>query len=225
VSDAQPQHRPIILVTSFEPFGGSPVNPTMAIARHLAAMPCRFGSRAYATLPVVTGTGIGSTWAAIQTHLERIRPDAVVALGENAKADRINLERVAVNLRDARIADNSGVQLIDEPVVAGAPDARFSTLPLRKMLVACDSAGVPATLSLSAGSFLCNELMFRLLECGRPRVSGFIHVPQLPEQAAVRGGPAMDAETAARGVHAALGVVAELLAQVGGKPSPDGAAA
>jgi len=203
--------RPLILVTSFQPFGGSPVNPTMAIAQELAAMPCSVGSRAYATLPVVTGTGAGSTWAAIEPLLDELQPDAVVALGESAKADRINLERVAVNLRDARIADNSGVQLVDLPVIDGAPDARFSSLPLRDMLAACESAGVPATLSLSAGAFLCNELMFRLLERARPRACGFIHVPQLPEQAAERGGPAMDAATSARGVHAALEALARAL--------------
>ena len=204
--------RPLILVTSFEPFGGSALNPTIAIARALAEMPCRLGSRAYATLPVVTGTGAGSAWAAIQPVLETLRPDAVVSLGESAKADRINFERLAVNLRDARIADNAGVQLQDAPVVAGAANAHFATLPVREMLAACESAGVSAQFSMSAGTFLCNELMYRLLEHGSPRVSGFVHVPQLPEQAAERGGPSMDAATAASGVHAAIEVLAVRLA-------------
>ena len=204
--------RPLILVTSFEPFGGSALNPTIAIARALAAMPCRLGSRAYATLPVVTGTAPGSAWAAIEPILEAIRPDAVVSLGENAKADRINFERLAVNLRDARIADNAGVQLQDAPVVDGAANAHFTTLPVREMLAACESAGVAAQFSMSAGTFLCNELMFRLLEHGSPRMSGFVHVPQLPEQAAKRGGPSMDAATAAGGVHAAIEVLAARLA-------------
>ena len=122
--------RPLILVTSFEPFGGSPVNPTMAIAQELAAMPCATGSRAYAALPVVTGTGAGSTWATVEPIVEALQPDAVVALGESAKADRINLERVAVNLRDARIADNSGVQIIDLPVIVGAPAAQVLPGPV-----------------------------------------------------------------------------------------------
>ena len=203
--------RPLILVTSFEPFGGSPVNPTMAIARELAAMPCAAGSRVYATLPVVTGTGSGSAWAALEPLLAGRVPDAVVSLGESAKADRINFERVAVNLRDARIADNSGVQLVDAAVIEGAPDACFATLPLREMVAACESAGVPAMLSPSAGTFLCNEIMFRVLMHGGPRASGFVHVPQLPEQAAARGGPAMEALTSARGVHAALEALAALL--------------
>ena len=212
MSEARESRRPLILVTSFEPFGGSPVNPTMAIARELAPMTSGVGTRAYATLPVVTGTGAGSTWAAIAPLLDELQPDAVVALGESAKADRINFERVAVNLRDARIADNSGLQLVDMPVVDGAPAAHFATLPLREMLAACESAGVPATLSLSAGAFLCNELMYRLRHRDCPGTTGFIHVPQLPEQAAARGGPAMDAATSARGIHAALEVLAARLA-------------
>ncbi|MFM2164201.1 MAG: hypothetical protein RL325_638 [Planctomycetota bacterium] len=204
--------RPLILVTSFEPFGGSAVNPTIAIARLLAAMPCAAGSRTYATLPVVTGIGTGSAWAAVEPVLRELRPDAVVALGESAIAGRVNFERVAVNLRDARIADNSGVQLVDAPVVDGAAPAHFSTLPVREMTAACQAAGVPAQLSLSAGAFLCNELMYRLLDRGEPRACGFVHVPQLPEQAFARGGPSMDAATSARGVHAALEALAAQLA-------------
>lgn len=203
--------RPLILVTCFEPFGGSPVNPTMRITGLLHAMPLTHGSLAFATLPVVTGVSDGSAWAAASPQVDALAPDAVVALGESAKADAITFERVAVNLRDARIADNAGVQLVDVPVVEGAPVAHFSTLPLRAMAAACESSGVAAALSLSAGSFLCNELMFRLLDRRNPAIAGFIHVPQLPEQAAMRGGPSMDAETSARGVHAALEALAATL--------------
>jgi pyroglutamyl-peptidase len=204
--------RPRILVTSFEPFGGSPVNPTIEIARILATLPCALGSRAFVTLPVVTGTHAGSAWDRLAPIVDDLVPDAVVSLGENAHADRIHFERVAINLRDARIADNAGVQLADAPVVQGAPDAYFARLPLREMHAACVGAGVPAAFSLSAGAFLCNELMFRLLDGGHPAFSGFIHVPQLPEQAAVRGGPAMDAAASARGIHAALEVLAARIA-------------
>lgn len=204
--------RPLILVTSFEPFGGSRENPTVEIARLLAELPCAFGARAYATLPVVTGDLAGSAWERCTQVLDDLAPDAVVALGENAKAPCIHLERIAVNLRDARIPDNAGVQLHDASVVDGAPDAYFATIPLREMLAACEGAGAPAQLSLSAGSFLCNELMFRLLDRAAPPRAGFVHVPQLPSQAEVRGGPSMDAATAARGIHAAIEVLAARLA-------------
>jgi len=183
----------------------------MRIAELLQAMPTAHGARAFATLPVVTGISAGSAWSTLVPLLDALAPDAVVALGESAKADAITFERVGVNLRDARIADNAGTQLVDMPVVDGAPDGRFSTLPLRAMRTACEAAGVPATLSLSAGSFLCNELMFRLLERGAPATTGFIHVPQLPEQALTRGGPSMNATTSARGVHAALEILAAAL--------------
>ncbi|MFZ9880843.1 MAG: pyroglutamyl-peptidase I [Phycisphaerales bacterium] len=209
--------RPLILVTSFEPFGGSPVNPTMRIAEILQKRPFAPGSLEFATLPVVTGVSQGSAWARLAPALEALAPDAVVSLGESAKAERINIERIALNLRDARIADNAGTQLRDQPVVEGAPDARFATLPVRALVDACLAAGVDAELSLSAGTYLCNEIMFRTLDDAAtrtlPRRSGFIHVPQLPEQSAARGGPSMPAESSARGVHAALVQLATLLAE------------
>jgi pyroglutamyl-peptidase len=196
--------RPLVLVTCFEPFGGSHVNPTMAIAKLLESMPCAHGGRAYATLPVVGGVDAGSAWDRVSPMIESLRPDAVVALGESARAETITFERIAVNLRDGRIADNAGVLVVDEPVIEGGPDAIFATLPVRELAQACVDAGVPSTLSLSAGSFLCNELMYRLLADGRIGRAGFIHVPQLPEQSYARGGPMMEARIAAAGVHAAL---------------------
>lgn len=200
--------RPLILVTCFEPFGGSHVNPTMAIVKLLESMPCARGARSYAALPVVGGTGAGSAWSGIAPLLDSLKPDAVVALGESAKADAITFERVAINLRDSRIADNAGVLVVDEPVIEGAPDAIFTTLPVRALAQACIDAGVPSTLSLSAGSFLCNEIMYRLLADARVGCAGFIHVPQLPEQSYARGGPMMEARIAAAGVHAALEALA-----------------
>lgn len=204
--------RPRILVTCFEPFGGSHVNPTMTIAQLLESMPCERGSRAYATLPVVGGTENGSAWARISPLIDSLAPDAVVALGESARAEAITFERVAVNLRDSRIPDNAGVLVVDEPVVDGGPDAMFATLPVRELAQACVEAGVPSTLSLSAGSFLCNEIMYRLLADDRVGCAGFIHVPQLPEQSYARGGPMMEARIAAAGVHAALERLAATLA-------------
>lgn len=203
--------RPHILVTAFEPFGGSVVNPTMRIIELLAGMPCGRGDRAYATLPVVGGVDEGSAWARISSAIDALRPDAVVALGESAKAESVTFERVAVNLRDSRIADNAGVLVVDEAVIAGGPDAIFATLPVRELAQACIDAGVPSTLSLSAGSFLCNEVMYRLLADDRVGMAGFIHVPQLPEQSYLRGGPMMEARIAAAGVHAALETLASMI--------------
>ena len=208
--------RPRILVTCFEPFGGSDINPTMLIAEALRGMPSAHGSREYVVLPVVGGVGSTSAWSKFLPVQSFFKPDAIVALGESAKADRVHFERVAVNLRDSRIADNEGVQVVGLPVLSLAPDEFFATLPLRTMMAACERTGTPAALSMSAGTFLCNELMFRLLahemsRGGESALAGFLHVPQLPEQAALRGGPSMAIEHAARGVHAAIEALAELL--------------
>ncbi len=193
-----------ILLTAFEPFGGSDRNPTLEIARSISAsMP----SIATTVLPVVTGTGPGSAWAVLRPILDEPW-DVIVHLGESAKANMIMVERVAVNLRDNSVADNTGSMLRDALVVDGGPAAYFSTLPVRELVEASIAAGVPCALSLSAGTFLCNETMYRTLDAmhgaGRSTVTGFVHVPQLPEQAAARGGPSMEAVIMARAVGAML---------------------
>jgi pyroglutamyl-peptidase len=120
--------------------------------------------------------------------IARHRPELVLAVGQAGGRAEVSLERVAINLIDARIPDNAGVQPVDAPVVAGAPDAYFSTLPLKAMLAALRDAGIPATLSHTAGTFVCNHAFFALahrLARGRRNVrGGFVHVPYLPEQAA-----------------------------------------
>lgn len=197
-----------LLLTSFDPFGGSATNPTIAIAQLLRD---EYEPRgvAFAQLPVVGGEGIGSARAVCAELIKSLRPIVVVHLGEAQGRSRVSVERVAINLRDSRIPDNGGSMVADVSVVDGAPDAYFSTLPFRALLAACDRASVANELSLSAGAFLCNEVMYATLHasaCGVSSVqrSGFIHVPQLPEQAESRGGPSMDAEESARGIAAVL---------------------
>ena len=210
--------RPRILVTCFEPFGGSAVNPTMLIAHELAQLSCAHGSRAFVTLPVIGGTEHESAWSRVLPVLNSFQPDAVVALGESAKAECLNFESVAVNLRSSRIPDNAGVQVLSMPVIADAHAELQATLPLALMMEASESSGVSAVLSLSAGTFLCNELMYRLLahaSATPPRqcLAGFVHVPQLPEQALERGGPSLPASTSAHGIHAAIEALAHQLAR------------
>lgn len=140
----------------------------------------------------------------------RDRPDAVVCLGESGQATGITFERVAVNLRDYRLPDNAGRQVVDQPVVAQGPAAYFATLPVRTMFEAVRERGIHAELSMSAGTFLCNEVMYAALHWAATEapatLAGFVHVPRLPEQVAGRDGalPSMDAMTTARGVAAAL---------------------
>ena len=122
--------------------------------------------------------------AALREH----DPVLVIAVGQAAARDTVSLERIAINLIDAPIADNAGQQPVDIPVIAGALPAYFSTLPLKAMLRAMSKAGIPASLSLSAGSFVCNEVFYALMhglaeQGGRTRQAGFIHVPCLDVQA------------------------------------------
>jgi len=198
-----------ILLTAFEPFGGSDRNPTIEIARSIGDSKTWIST---AVLPVVTGVGGGSAWATLLPLLDDSW-DAVVHLGESAKATAIMVERVAVNLRDSSVADNTGSMPCDAPVVDGGPAAHFATLPVRDLVAASLMVDVPAALSLSAGTFLCNETMYRTLHevhgAKHSTLAGFVHVPQLPEQASVRGGPSMDAAVMARAIGAMLSRLGE----------------
>ncbi len=173
-----------LLVTGFEPFGNSQTNPSEQVVKALEARDLPGIELITAILPVDAQRGP----QALSGRLESIQPQAVICLGEARRRAAVSFERVAVNLLDFTIPDNAGAQLIDQPVVPGGPAAYFSTLPLRKMLTAVMRVGVPAELSLSAGSYLCNQVMYTLLHhlaVNRAAVpAGFIHLPALPEQAA-----------------------------------------
>ena len=199
-----------VLVTGFEPFGGSAVNPSEQLIEQLGASGVPGLDIATALLPV---SGRAASTALLEA-VAHTRPAAVVCLGEHGKRRTIAIERVALNLRDYRLPDNEGLIVEDEPVVAGGPAAHFSTLPVRAMREAVEAVDVPVHLSLSAGTFLCNEVLYVLLhELDRIAGSvlgGFIHVPRLPEQQASHGGkaPSMPLATTLRGVTAALSTLA-----------------
>jgi len=199
-----------LLVTGFEPFAGASVNPSAEVAarldgRRLAGVDVRA-----AVLPV---HHVGAAAQAVAL-LERHDPVAVVHLGLAGERAQIALERVAINVMDYAIPDNAGWQARDEACVAGGPAAYLSTLPLRAMLDAVRAAGVPAYLSSTAGTYLCNFVMYTTLHAlaarGAARPAGFIHLPPLPAMvpADQSGLPSMDLALMVRGVEAALEVVA-----------------
>ena len=176
-----------ILLTAFEPFGGETVNPAQEAA---ALVPNEIeGIRIVKMdVPVVFGKSI----EAVRAVMEREQPRAVLCLGQAGGRTAITPERVAVNLRDARIPDNAGNQPRDEAVEPQGPAAYFSTLPVRQMTEAIRSAGIPAALSLSAGAFVCNDLFYLLMHslAGSGVPGGFIHVPaakDLPPDQTARG--------------------------------------
>jgi len=174
-----------ILLTGFEPFERDSVNPSWEAARAIDGWVCE-GARVRAVrLPCVFGRAIEALDAALAEH----SPELVVALGLAAGRADITPERVAINLDDARIADNAGRQPIDLPVVAGAPAAYFSTLPIKAMVRDLRAAGLPASVSNSAGTFVCNHVFFALMHrlATLPELAsargGFVHLPCLPSLA------------------------------------------
>lgn len=194
-----------LLITAFEPFGGEAVNPAqLAVAR----LPAKIGSVELIkqNLPVEFGRSVKLTAAAIAKE----RPDAVLCVGQAGGRDALTPERVAINCDDARIPDNAGAQPVDCPVAADGPAAYFSTLPVKAMTAAIRSAGVPARLSNTAGTYVCNHLMYGVLHLLARQYpgtrGGFLHLPYTQEQAAAQPQPApgLPLEAMVRGLEAAV---------------------
>jgi pyroglutamyl-peptidase len=193
-----------LLLTGFEPFGGEAVNPSIQVAQALHGRRIGGVQVVAIQLPCVFGRALEVLTAA----LNRSAPQLVLALGQAGGRVDLSLERVAINVDDARMADNAGAQPVDEPVQHGGPAAYFSTLPIKAMVAAVRAAGLPASISQSAGTFVCNHvfygLMHRLQSCPGVR-GGFMHLPLLPEQAARLGGMAsLPLDAMVDGVQVAL---------------------
>ena len=199
----------IIVVTGFEPFGIHTANPSEDLAKAVSGR--RFGQAVVqsAILPV-HHTDAGAMVASLLAETD---PVAVLHLGLAEGRARIALERVAVNVMDFEIADNAGYRATGEPCVPDGPAAYFSTLPLRAVQVALQGAGVPAYLSATAGTYLCNFVMYTTLHglsARRPApAAGFMHLPLLPSMvlAGAPQQPSMDLALMLRGVEVALEVI------------------
>jgi pyroglutamyl-peptidase len=189
-----------ILVSGFEPFGGDAINPSALVAQALHGRTVGGAGVVGVVLPCAFGTSI----AVLREALRRHRPQLVLALGLAAGRGGFSLERVAVNLDDARIPDNAGAQPIDMPVVERGPTAHFTTLPIKAMAAALREAGHAAEISNSAGTFVCNHVFYAMqhLLCRRKVRSGFMHLPLLPEQA--HGQPAITLQDMIDGTALAL---------------------
>ncbi len=196
--------RPTVLVTGFEPFGGEDVNPSWEICQALPAT--------IAHAPVVrlrVPTEFRRAIEVVAEAIDRVEPALVILLGQAGGRPAMSVERVAINVDDARIADNAGAQPIDEAIAPAGPAAYFATVPLKAMVAAMRAAGIPAEVSNSAGTFVCNHLLYGVLHflaaSGREARAGFIHVPWLEEQALNHPGqPTMALATMARGVEIAI---------------------
>jgi pyroglutamyl-peptidase len=175
-----------VLVTGFEPFEGDAVNPSWKVARALDGWACEGAQVKAVQLPCVFGRAIER----LDQALDEWQPELVVGLGMAGGRSEISPERVAINVDDARIPDNAGQRPIDVAVVAGAAAAYFSTLPIKAIVRDLRAAGVPASVSNTAGTFVCNHVYYALMHrmATRPALAGarggFVHLPCLPEQAA-----------------------------------------
>lgn len=193
-----------ILVTGFEPFGGEQVNVSWQVAQLLDGQRIAGCAVRALCLPCVFGQSLQVLHGALQAF----NPAVVLALGQAAGRGELSVERVAINVDDARIPDNAGAQPVDQPVIAGAPSAYFSRLPVKAIVVALREAGVPASVSQSAGTFVCNHVYFGLMHALRRRRrvrAGFLHLPVLPEQAAAHPGqPSLPLATLVQGLQLAM---------------------
>lgn len=193
-----------ILLTGFEPFGDASINPSWEAVQYVSERWNGLARLHAARLPVEFEEGAER----LRAMVELLRPDIVVATGLAAGRATVTPEVIAINRIDARIPDNSGAQPYDAPVVSGGPDGLFSTLPVKAMVAAMREAGVPATLSYSAGTFVCNSTFYALMDMirrqERPMIGGFIHVPAMPQSGPGGDLPTMSVETTARGLEAAL---------------------
>lgn len=188
-----------ILLTAFEPFDGESINPALEIARILSARP---GIRTV-TVPVT----FRDAAQVVLNTLDEERFDAVIMLGQAGGRSSVTVERVAINIDDARIPDNIGDMPTDRPILAEGPAAVFATLPIKGMVQAMQDAGVSAAISNSAGTFVCNHLMYRVLHHlnGTGIPAGFIHVPYLPEQTTGKPDmPSMSLNDMIRAIDAAI---------------------
>ena len=190
-----------VLLTGFEPFGKATLNPSGEIVKQISG-----DNIVTAILPVAYAQSAERLLALIAEH----NPDVVISLGQAEGRTHVSPERIAINLDDARLADNEGVIRNDVPIVVGGPVAYESTLPIKDIVKAINDAGVPAAVSLSAGAFLCNHVFYVAQDHfkGTKVRSGFVHVPLMDEQAGEFPGlPTMPLDQMVKAVRTMLEVL------------------
>ena len=189
-----------LIITGFDPFGGEKVNPAWeAVSR----LPDTVGGYRLTKLQIPTVFGQAAEQVLAAARLDA--PDVILCVGQAGGREAVTPERIAINCMDARIPDNAGNQPCEMSVIPGGSDGIFSTVPVRRMADAIEKAGIPGKVSNTAGTFVCNDTLYRLLHhyaATAVRV-GFIHVPHLPEQAK-DSGASMPLEDIIRGLSAAI---------------------
>ena len=202
-----------ILVTGFDPFGGEKINPALETIKRLPD--AVLGAR---IIKLEIPTVVGKSLAKIQEAVEKENPDVVLSIGQAGGRSEITVERVGINIDDCRIPDNEGNQPIDEPIVNGGPSAYFVTVPIKAIVEKIKANKIPASISNTAGTFICNHVCYGVAHlaaartaAGKPMKSGFIHIPFLPEQVIGKPAltPSMSLETIVSGITHALEAIVE----------------
>ena len=198
-----------ILVTGFDPFGGETVNPALEAVKLLPKE--IHGAEVYwAEIPTV----FYQSAEVLEAEINRYHPDAVLCIGQAGGRASLTPERVAINQDDARIPDNQGNQPIDEPIRMDGQAAYFSTLPIKAIVQAIKEEGLPATVSNTAGTFVCNHLMYQALYLADKKFpnmrAGFMHIPYMTEQVINKSNTAsMNLTDIVRGIEAAIGAIVD----------------
>ena len=206
-----------VLVTGFDPFDREKINPAYEAVKLL---PDTIGGAEVKKLEIPTVFGKGA--AEVEKAIESFNPDIVICVGQAGGRSCISIEKVAINLAEARLPDKEGNQPLDKAIVPDGPTAYFANLPLKAMIENVRNHGIPCHMSFSAGTFVCNDVMYRLLHLINTKYhhikGGFIHVPYTHSQAVTKadGTPSMDEKTIAKGLEYAIDAVVLDKAHSGG---------
>lgn len=198
-----------VLVTGFEPFGGEKINPSLESVKMLPET-IAGADIIKASIPVVFGKSIEK----LDELIEKERPQVVICVGQAGGRFELSVERVAINIDDARIPDNAGNQPVDEKIFEDGEAAYFATLPIKAMVEEMRAGSVPSAVSNTAGTYVCNNIMYGLLYLAHKKYpglkGGFIHVPFIPEQVIARTNtPYMSLEQISKGVELAVKAAVE----------------
>ena len=196
-----------LLLTGFTPFDGETINPALEAVKRVKS---EIAGMEIVKLEVPTV--FGESVRLVAEAIEREQPDFVLPVGQAGGRAAVTPERVAINVDDARIPDNAGQQPIDVPIFADGENAYFATLPVKAMAEAIREAGLPSALSNTAGTYVCNHLMYGVLyhlnRHHKDAKAGFIHVPYIPEQTADKPGvPSMPLDDIVRALEAAIAAI------------------
>ena len=196
-----------IIVTGFDPFGGEKINPSIECVKALPEI------EGVEIIRLELPTVFKESALRLNEVINEVKPDAVLSVGQAGGRPGITMERIAINVDDARIPDNSSQQPIDEVIQCDGEAAYFATLPIKRIVKAIREAGIPAEVSNTAGTFVCNHIMYQALfaatKADKPFKAGFMHIPFIPEQTTDK--PSLPLEESTKALQIALETIRDYL--------------